>query len=376
MSTHTDLRQAVDQQVNSLLEDYVKQLVEQQTFQIQEQITTRLDGIVGDVVDKVEVMLTAMNTKHDLTQTIGQKVNILVETHAKQLVGEYTFQAQKQVRTRIDEVLEKVIRDTVNNIDFPESSIPPSSIDWSEFSISKHNVQGFRDLSGIEDFSNSVELTLLDGAVVAENSLITKDLTVDVLTVNYDIHINDSSMNKITDRVIASLPAVDKIEVKDYAPDISRLEKQISDAATRSHHLKELEVSGEALLSDVLYTTPGNRRVGINTMEPSDALTVWDNEVEIVVGKHKVQEGYIGTRRRQTVNIGANNKVGVTVNSEGVVGIDKLQLMGRTISDSDSVPGHAARRGDIVLNNKVKQGDYIGWVCLDGLRWAGFGKVE
>ena len=183
-------------------------------------------------------------------------------------------------------------------------------------------------------------------------------------------------MNKITDRVIASLPAVDKIEVKDYAPDISRLEKQISDAATRSHHLKELEVSGEALLSDVLYTTPGNRRVGINTMEPSDALTVWDNEVEIVVGKHKVQEGYIGTRRRQTVNIGANNKVGVTVNSEGVVGIDKLQLMGRTISDSDTVPGHAARRGDLVLNNNVKQGDYIGWVCLDGLRWAGFGKVE
>ena len=42
MSTHTDLRQAVDQQVNSLLEDYVKQLVEQQTLQIQEQITTGL----------------------------------------------------------------------------------------------------------------------------------------------------------------------------------------------------------------------------------------------------------------------------------------------------------------------------------------------
>ena len=317
-----------------------------------------------------------MSTASNLREALDVKVDELIHTYTREIIGQNVHQIQKQVRTRIDEVLEKVIRDTVDNIDFPESSIPPSSIDWSEFSISKHNVQGFRDLSGIEDFSNSVELTLLDGAVVAENSLITQDLTVDVLTVNDDLHINDSSMNKITDRVIASLPAVDKIEVKDYAPDISRLEKQISDAATRSHHLKELEVSGEALLSDVLYTTPGNRRVGINTMEPSDALTVWDNEVEIVVGKHKVQEGYIGTRRRQTVNIGANNKVGITVNSEGVVGIDKLQLMGRTISDSSTVPGHAARRGDLVLNNNVKQGDYIGWVCLDGLRWAGFGKVE
>mgnify|MGYP003639913641 FL=1 len=375
MSTHTDLRQAVDQQVNSLLEDYVKQLVEQQTFQIQEQITNRLDGIVGDVVDKVEVMLTAMNTKHDLKQTIGQKVNKLVETHAKQLVGEYTFQAQKQVRTRIDEVLEKVIRDTVENIDFAEGSIPPSSIDWSAFSISKQNVQGYRDLSSIEDFSNTVELTILDGAVVAENSLITNTITTEDITVNGNININEPAFNAISDRILSRVPAASA--PKDYSPEINELSKRITKAESKPHsNFKELEVTGEAILSDVLYTTPGNKRVGINTMDPSDALTVWDNEVEVVVGKHKSQEGYIGTRRRQTVNIGANNKVGITVNSNGTVGIEDLQLMGRTISGGDNVPGHAARRGDIVLNNKVKQGDCIGWVCLDGLRWTGFGKVE
>ena len=65
------------------------------------------------------------------------------------------------------------------------------------------------------------------------------------------------------------------------------MEARIKVNEERGGHPKELEVTGESLLSDVLYTTPGNRRVGINTMDPSDASTVWDQETEIVIGKHK-----------------------------------------------------------------------------------------
>jgi hypothetical protein len=126
----------------------------------------------------------------------------------------------------------------------------------------------------------------------------------------------------------------------------------------------------------VLYTTPGNKRVGINTMEPSDALTVWDQETEVVIGKHASQEGYIGTRRRQDLNIGANNKVGLKIRSDGTVSMDKLELLGRTIGSSKTIPGHAAKKGDIVLNDNPAVGGYVGWVCLDGIRWAGYGKIE
>jgi hypothetical protein len=111
-------------------------------------------------------------------------------------------------------------------------------------------------------------------------------------------------------------------------------------------------------------------------MDPSDALTVWDQECEVVIGKHASQESYIGTRRRQNLNIGANNKVGITVRNDGTVILNKLELQGKVISSSDSIPGHAAKRGDIVLNTKPSVGGYIGWVCLDGLRWAGFGKID
>jgi hypothetical protein len=173
--------------------------------------------------------------------------------------------------------------------------------------------------------------------------------------------------------VLASVPK--PVPVKDWSFKVAEIEARIS-VNEKRNNLNELEVSGEALLSDVLYTTPGNKRVGINTLDPSDALTVWDQECEVVIGKHASQEGYIGTRRRQDLNIGANNAVGLKIRSDGTVVLDKLELQGKVISSSGSIPGHAAKRGDIVLNTKPVQGGYIGWVCLDGLKWTGFGKIE
>jgi len=76
------------------------------------------------------------------------------------------------------------------------------------------------------------------------------------------------------------------------------------------------------------------------------------------------------------LNIGANNKVGIVVRSDGSVVVDKLVLNDRAITTSNSIPGTAAKRGDIVLNTQPEVGKYIGWVCLDGIRWAGFGKIE
>ena len=235
-------------------------------------------------------------------------------------------------------------------------------------------MDGYRPLSSIEDLGTSVELTVLDGAVVIENKIITNTVKAqDIETHNIKtkyLEVGDLFKNSIADYVIGRLPKSDTTELDNK---ITELREQIN---TRKNSFRELEVTGEAVLSDVLYTTPGNRRVGINTMEPSDALTVWDSEVEVVVGKHKAQEGYIGTRRRQELNIGANNKVGIVIKNDGTVAIDKLQLLNRTISENETVPGFAAKRGDIVLNSNPQPGTFVGWVCIDGIRWAGFGRIE
>ena len=315
-----------------------------------------------------------MNVRTDLTSSLNNQIDTLINQHVKEAVNQYTYQIQKQVRTRIDEVLEQTLARVLTNVEFPENSINPSSIDWSNFKISVNNVDGYRPLSSIEDLGTSVELTVLDGAVVIENKIITntvkaQDIEAHNIKTKY-LEVGDLFKNSIADYVIGRLPKSDTTELDNK---ITELREQIN---TRKNSFRELEVTGEAVLSDVLYTTPGNRRVGINTMEPSDALTVWDSEVEVVVGKHKAQEGYIGTRRRQELNIGANNKVGIVIKNDGTVAIDKLQLLNRTISENETVPGFAAKRGDIVLNSNPQPGTFVGWVCIDGIRWAGFGRIE
>jgi hypothetical protein len=212
----------------------------------------------------------------------------------------------------------------------------------------------------------------MDDCVVVEDRLITQTLQADTLIVK-DFATDQPWYATMKQDVLASVPKPET--PKDWSFKIAEMDAKIQVNADRNQ-LKELEVSGEAMLSDVLYTTPGNRRVGINTMEPSDALTVWDQETEVVIGKHANQEGYIGTRRRQNLNIGANNKVGITVRSDGTVSMDKLELLGRTIGSSKNTPGHAAKKGDIVLNDNPTVGGYVGWVCLDGIRWAGYGKID
>ena len=289
----------------------------------------------------------------------------------------YMKSIQQRALERIDAVITDIVNQKLQTIDFPDSSIPASKININGLRISKSAIQDHVFGSGIEDIADSVQLTVMDGAVVVENDLVTNSIkattvTADTLIVK-DFATDQPWYATMKQDVLASIPKPET--PKDWSFKIAEMDAKIQVNAARNQ-LKELEVSGEAMLSDVLYTTPGNKRVGINTMEPSDALTVWDQETEVVIGKHANQEGYIGTRRRQALNIGANNKVSIKVRSDGTVSIDKLELLGRTIGSSKTIPGHAAKRGDIVLNDNPTVGSYVGWVCLDGIRWAGYGKIE
>jgi hypothetical protein len=289
----------------------------------------------------------------------------------------YMKSIQDRALERIDAVISDIVNQKLQTIDFPDSSIPASKINLSGLRISKSTIQDHVFGAGIEDIADTVQLTVMDGAVVVENDLITNSIkattvTADTLIVK-DFATDQPWYATMKQDVLASIPKPQT--PKDWSFKIAEMDAKIQVNASRNQ-LNELEVSGEAMLSDVLYTTPGNKRVGINTMEPSDALTVWDQETEVVIGKHASQEGYIGTRRRQDLNIGANNTVGLKIRSDGTVSMDKLELLGRTIGSSKTIPGHAAKKGDIVLNDNPTVGGYVGWVCLDGIRWAGYGKIE
>jgi hypothetical protein len=132
--------------------------------------------------------------------------------------------------------------------------------------------------------------------------------------------------------------------------------------------LNNLNVKGEAEVNDTLFVV--NNRVGINTSEPSMALSVWDEEVSIIVGKLKSQTAFIGTAGIQELGIGINKRPEITIHSDGIVSIDKLRIGQNRIKYETDLPGYQGVKGDITFNTNVSKDNLVfAWVCLGGHRW-------
>ena len=358
------LREAAQEQIEQLIQQQLEQ--ELSVYDISGTVATMVNQRMAD--PQLQKYINAQIKQAVDSIAINDFASKRLEERSAAAINSFTPGIQQYVRERVDKILAQTIDQLVKSFNFPQASIHHDAIDFTGLNVSRLDGVEELKIKGIESFTNNIQLTVLDDNVVIENNLVADSIKVNKLSVK-DLMLDPETYNNIKQDILKSVPVA-----KNYDADIQQLETKLSQSKTGS--FKELEVSGETLLSNVLYTTPGNKRVGINTMDPSDALTVWDNETEVVIGKHKAQEGYIGTRRRQDINIGANNKVGITIRSDGSVVINKLELLGRTISESASVPGHAAKKGDIVLNSKPTQGNPIGWVCLDGIRWSGFGNIN
>ena len=97
--------------------------------------------------------------------------------------------------------------------------------------------------------------------------------------------------------------------------------------------VKDLQTSGENLLSETLYVT--QNRVGINTMDPSAAFAVWDEEIELIVAKRKTDVAYIATPRKQQLVLGSNGKENIVLDTDGSAHIENL-VVGRIAMTSDN----------------------------------------
>jgi len=142
----------------------------------------------------------------------------------------------------------------------------------------------------------------------------------------------------------------------------------------RVGQLQELQVSGESLLSGSLYTT--NRRVGVNTIEPNAALSVWDQEIEINFGKQTNGVGVIESTRNYALVLSSNSKNNLRLETDGSVSLGKLNLGLINISASVQPPADTQPKGSIVFNANPSMGGPMGWVSLGDAKWANFGIID
>lgn len=412
--------------------DISKQL-ESIVSSIVENVQTRVSQQVGDLVkNELATQLESFDYTTVISQLAGAKVAEKIaslefdEQAVQKQINAATSVIINDINTRASEQITAVISQKVGQTDFnaqlcnslttvlntrlkdyafPEDSIPAKSVKLSDVVLSGSQIRGgiienFGS-TGIDDRSTGCVITVLDSAVVVENNLVTLDLTVQGnLEVNGEIPKNSKFFKDLTASVsnqvqtdlntefFTNYSNVIFEQIKRDGLELNKITyggvaviegNSIGMSITESNLqklglLKELQVSGETAIAGTFYV--GNKRVGINTLEPSAALAVWDAEIEITASKLKENVGMITTPRAQTLVLGSNRNQNLILNTDGSTEIADLRIGYMRFGSSETPPNYVSDKGHVVFNANPSPGGPLGWVCLGGPNWANFGIID
>lgn len=285
------------------------------------------------------------------------------------------------------------------------NSIIHARVDDTLESVHKKFVKNFVT-NGMSDQASSLQLTIMDDHVVVENQFVTKDLKVigntqvKDLTVTGSINTDNDSWNNLAEEI--SRRTLDQLD-KDWQHQlVDQVSKQIQQQGidfdnvrvqgqplllgnTLGHtvtdsnlqklgHLRDLTVRGEAHINETLSVVRG--RLGVNTATPESALSVWDEEVAVIIGKHKAKQAYVGTSRDQGLALGVNREPQLEIDTTGLTRIKKLQVGLHKIGHDVQVPGWSGTRGDIVFNASPGPDRVFAWICLGAHKWQSLRSAE
>lgn len=345
-----------------------------------------------------------------IQRQITAATSVIVENIQRQSANEISTLVNRRVNSidfgqHLTDSVTNVINARLQTFQFPDNSINASSIRQDEIAISGNQVKSgiieHFSSTGIDDRATTCVVTILDHAVVVENNLVTLDLTVqgnlDVkgtvpesseffkqLTGSVARQVHDSFnkdlftgfSNTIFDKIKQDGLDLTKITVnQNTVIEGNQLGVSITESNLQKvGQLRELQVKGETLIADSFYV--GHKRVGVNTIEPSAALAIWDEEIEITVGKLKDNFGYVSAPRGQTLVLGSNRNQNLTLNPDGSTEIRDLRIGEVKFGSADMPPNFASNRGHLVFNSNPTPGGPIGWVCLGAANWANFGIID
>lgn len=421
-----------NQSLTNLIEEQITKAVTQQVADILSK-PDWLDNIEREIVttmqDRITKRFANINTIPDLVQAVENSVVVLMEKGMIPDLGRYVDQS------RLQHMIDKGIQDLAQKL-IDSVILDPAWIEKVENIINQNYAQKFSNhlsqidlnsllvthidagvdrwqdrlkknfqTNGISDQSRDLQLTVMDGVVVVENDLISKNLsiendvevkgtlTVQNLALRGGINVDNRAWDELSQH--AAKKTLDLIsedwrktlaqEVLDLAKtqgiefnnvsvngrsiiDGNKLNTSIVESSLQKVGiLNTLQVSGDAKIHDTLYVS--NQRIGINTEAPEMALSVWDEEVSVIAGKLSKGQAYLGTARLHKLSLGINRQAMIEIDTEGLTTIKSLRVGKNRIGHGDQVPGYSGVRGDMVFNTNFNSDQPFGWMCLGGFRW-------
>ena len=341
--------------------------------------------------------------KEKIRQTIDLAVEATIETAIDELGRDPAW------LTKIEALInQSVVQRTVSTLGSMDiNSIIKQRVDENITRFQQSLLENFNS-TGIDDKATACQLTVMDETTVVENRLTAHSLeivhgaTIKDLAVTGSINVDNTSWDTlataVSEKTLQQIDEQWRNQLVDQVRDAIRTEgidfetvkvgneyliagKTLSSNVTESNlqklgKLTDLKVIGSASFNNDTLTVLKNR-VGVNTESPEGALSVWDEEVSIIAGKYKNQEGYIGTSRNQAMNIGINKDPQVTLNTDGITAIKKLRVGQYRISHNTEVPNWSGTKGDVVFNASPSvENSVFAWVCLGNFKWKVIRAVE
>ena len=422
MDINNQLQPVIDSMIENLkasIEDDIRQKISDEVLkkiansQIHQEVEKLVKKHLEDRVSKFDFVNASHEQLTAIVAALTDRINSTMVAEANKQIN--SFITQKLAAIDLTDLIGGFVNNKINSMltdtAFPPQSISHRSINFTGLSLSGDHIKGgiidqFGS-AGIEDRATHVQMTLMDHATAFEGPLwapeakIMGNLTVNgLISINGDIDTTAEGYERFVKRTGTALvesldnELFDKFstiifnKIKEEGLDLDKITqagKEVVKGNQIGYHvvdsnlqrvgmLRDLQTQGEALLCQTLYATDG--RVGVNTLEPSAVLSVWDEEVEITVAKRTKDTGYISTPRFQSLILGANGKENITLTPDGNVSVDKISIKNISMSSAPSIPNYEGTKGQIIWNENPGPGSAIGWVCLGGHFWAKFGTIE
>jgi hypothetical protein len=419
--------------VTKMVEDQIAQSVNDQVMEVfatDEWLKPIEQKIVQYTQDRILGKFNNSSALPEIVDAVKTSVQELFSSG--KIPGIETFIDPATVRIAVDQAVENTVSDAIDQLSQDSAWVEKvqqlanqvmvqrtvaqlSSIDIASVINQRvdENIDRFYNkllenfsTNGIRDQATQCQLTIMDDTTVFENRLTARNIdAVDTLTVadlvvsgtintdnpSWDLlaeSISEKTMNQLTDQWKLGLVKDVTQSIQDYGIKFDTvfvgneplvkdhsLSRKITDTNIQKVGvLRSLDVQGETHLNNTVSVL--NRRLGINTQEPEMALSVWDEEVSVVIGKNKTNQAYIGTNRDHSVAIGVNRVSQIEIDTEGLTTIKQLRVGSHRIGHSTEVPGWAGTRGDIIFNSNPGPDRAFAWVCLGSYKWQTLKGVE